>query len=49
MQIKQFKLMFNKKSKATKNVGGPIAIVKMMPKEIDWVAFGVLRLCFLLG
>ena len=39
MQIKQFKLMFNKKIKGYKNVGGPIAIVKMMPKEIDWVAF----------
>ena len=31
--------MFNKKIKGYKNVGGPIAIVKMMPKEIDWVAF----------
>lgn len=39
MQVKQFKLMFNKKIKGYKNVGGPIAIVKMMPKEIDWVAF----------
>ena len=39
MQIKQFKLMFNKKIKGYKSVGGPIAIVKMMPKEIDWVAF----------
>ena len=39
MQIKQFKLMFNKKIKGYKNVGGPIAIIKMMPKEIDWVAF----------
>ncbi len=39
MQIKQFKLMFNKKIKGYKNVGGPIAIVKMMPTEIDWVAF----------
>jgi regulator of sigma E protease len=38
MQIKQFKLMFNKKIKGYKNVGGPIAIVKMMPKEIDWLA-----------
>lgn len=39
MQIKQFKLMFNKKIQGYKSVGGPIAIVKMMPKEIDWVAF----------
>ena len=39
MQIKQYKLMFNKKIKGYKNVGGPIAIVKMMPTEIDWVAF----------
>lgn len=39
MQIKQFKLMFNKKIKGYKNVGGPIAIIKMMPTEIDWVAF----------
>lgn len=39
MQIKQFKLLFSKKVKGYKSVGGPIAIVKMMPKEIDWVAF----------
>ncbi|MDR6546050.1 MULTISPECIES: RIP metalloprotease RseP [Chryseobacterium] len=46
-QIKQFKLIFNKKIKGYKKVGGPIAIVKNMPVNkdatghvsIDWSAF----------
>lgn len=47
MQIKQFKIVFNSKTKGYKKVGGPIAIVKMMPVEkakdgslsIDWEKF----------
>ena len=47
MQIKQFKIVFNSKTKGYKKVGGPIAIVKMMPVEkakdgslsIDWNKF----------
>lgn len=46
-QIKQFKIIFNSKIQGYKSVGGPIAIVKMMPVEksaegnysINWVAF----------
>ncbi|AZB00640.1 RIP metalloprotease RseP [Chryseobacterium joostei] len=46
-QIKQFKLIFNKKVQGYKKVGGPIAIVKNMPVNkdasghvsIDWTAF----------
>lgn len=47
MQIKQFKIMFSSKIQGYKSVGGPIAIVKMMPVDqksdgslgIDWGAF----------
>lgn len=47
MQVKQFKIMFNSKIQGYKNVGGPIAIVSMMPVDkahdgsvtIDWAAF----------
>ncbi|AZB09535.1 RIP metalloprotease RseP [Chryseobacterium sp. G0162] len=46
-QIKQFKLIFNKKIQGYKKVGGPLAIVKNMPVSkdaqggvsIDWTAF----------
>ncbi|WP_426481390.1 RIP metalloprotease RseP [Chryseobacterium sp. R2ACT005] len=46
-QIKQFKLIFNKKVQGYKKVGGPIAIVKNMPVEkskdgsvsINWTMF----------
>lgn len=46
-QIKQFKLIFNKKVQGYKKVGGPIAIVKNMPVDkdatgnvsINWSAF----------
>ncbi|MDR6159265.1 regulator of sigma E protease [Chryseobacterium sp. SLBN-27] len=46
-QIKQFKLIFNKKVKGYKKVGGPLAIIKNMPVDqgkdgsvsIDWNAF----------
>lgn len=46
-QIKQFKLVFNKKVQGYKKVGGPLAIVKNMPVSkdaqggvsIDWNAF----------
>lgn len=45
-QIKQFKIIFNTKTQGYKSVGGPIAIVKMMPVDkedgelgINWVAF----------
>ena len=38
-QIKQFKLVFNKKVQGYKKVSGPIGIVKMMPEQIDWVKF----------
>lgn len=46
-QIKQFKLIFNKKVQGYKKVGGPLAIVKNMPVSkdaqggvsIDWNAF----------
>ncbi len=47
MQIKQFRLIFNSKIQGYKSVGGPIAIVNMMPVDkaetgavsIDWGAF----------
>ena len=39
MQVKQFKIIFNSKTEGYKKVSGPIGIVKMMPKEFDWVAF----------
>lgn len=47
MQIKQFKILFSSKIQGYKNVGGPIAIVKMMPVEtsdkgslsVNWPAF----------
>ncbi len=46
-QIKQFRIIFNSKIQGYKNVGGPIAIVKMMPVQksekgdlsINWPAF----------
>jgi len=46
-QVKQFKLIFNKKVQGYKKVGGPLAIIKNMPVEkakdgsvsIDWTAF----------
>lgn len=38
-QVKQFKIMFNKKTEGYKQVSGPIGIVKMMPTQFDWVAF----------
>lgn len=46
-QVKQFKIIFNSKTQGYKQVGGPIAIVKMMPVEkgekgemsINWTAF----------
>lgn len=38
-QVKQFKLIFNSKVQGYKKVSGPIGIVKMMPKEIDWAHF----------
>ena len=38
-QIKQFKLVFNKKVQGYKKVSGHIGIVKMMPEQIDWVKF----------
>lgn len=46
-QVKQFRIIFNSKVQGYKNVGGPIAIVKMMPVEksetgalsINWPAF----------
>ncbi len=46
-QVKQFKLVFNKKVQGYKKVGGPLAIIKNMPVDtakdgsvsIDWTAF----------
>lgn len=46
-QVKQFKLIFNRKVQGYKKVGGPLAIIKQMPVEqsvkgdfsIDWTAF----------
>lgn len=45
--VKQFKIIFNSKTQGYKSVGGPIAIVKMMPVDqkakgeysINWAAF----------
>ncbi len=34
-QVKQFRIIFNSKIQGYKSVGGPIAIVKMMPVETD--------------
>ncbi|EQB92438.1 RIP metalloprotease RseP [Elizabethkingia anophelis] len=39
MQIKQFKIIFNQKTKGYTKVSGPIGIIKQMPAQIDWVAF----------
>ena len=39
MQIKQFKIIFNNKTKGYKKVGGPIAIIKQMPETINWEFF----------
>lgn len=47
MQVKQFKIIFNSKVQGYKNVGGPIAIVNMMPVDkksdgsiaINWAGF----------
>ena len=39
LQIRQFKLFFNKKTEAYKEVHGPIGIVKMMPNKWDNVQF----------
>ncbi|WP_435313861.1 RIP metalloprotease RseP [Cellulophaga fucicola] len=36
MQIRQFKVIFNTKTGAYKQVKGPIGIVEMMPKQWDW-------------
>ncbi|SFI38114.1 RIP metalloprotease RseP [Halpernia frigidisoli] len=38
-QVKQFKLIFNKKVQGYKKVSGPIGIIKMMPTKFDWVRF----------
>ena len=38
-QIRQFKILFNTKTKAYKSVKGPIGIVEMMPQEFDWTFF----------
>lgn len=38
-QIKQFKLIFNKKVKGYKKVSGPIGIIKQMPPQFDWNFF----------
>ncbi|MBW8522259.1 RIP metalloprotease RseP [Chryseobacterium chendengshani] len=46
-QVKQFKLIFNKKVQGYKKVGGPLAIIKNMPVDkakdgsvsVDWAAF----------
>ncbi|NAW50488.1 RIP metalloprotease RseP [Elizabethkingia argentiflava] len=39
MQVKQFKIIFNQKTKGYTKVAGPIGIVKQMPTHIDWPAF----------
>ncbi|MCF6350359.1 MAG: RIP metalloprotease RseP [Flavobacteriaceae bacterium] len=36
-QVRQFKLIFNKKTKGYKHVKGPIGIVSMMPQSWDWL------------
>ncbi len=38
-QVKQFKVIFNSKTGAYKQVKGPIGIVEMMPKSWDWSFF----------
>lgn len=38
-QVKQFKILFNKKTEGYKQVSGPIGIVKMMPTEFNWSVF----------
>lgn len=38
-QIKQFKIIFNSKTKGYKKVGGPIAIIKQMPEKVNWDFF----------
>ena len=38
-QIKQFKVIFNTKTGAIKQVKGPIGIVEMMPPTWDWLFF----------
>lgn len=38
-QIKQFKLIFNKKVQGYKKVSGPIGIIKQMPQRFDWEFF----------
>ncbi|MFD2588944.1 RIP metalloprotease RseP [Croceitalea marina] len=38
-QIRQFKVIFNSKTEAYKQVKGPIGIVEMMPKSWDWTFF----------
>lgn len=38
-QVKQFKIIFNKKTEGYKQVSGPIGIVKIMPTEFNWVVF----------
>lgn len=38
-QVKQFKLIFNKKVQGYKKVSGPIGIIKQMPTEVDWTFF----------
>ncbi|HCD9233674.1 TPA: RIP metalloprotease RseP [Elizabethkingia anophelis] len=39
MQIKQFKIVFNKTIKGYTKVSGPIGIIKQMPTQIDWEKF----------
>lgn len=39
MQIKQFKIIFNSKTKGYKKVSGPIGIIKQMPETINWEFF----------
>jgi regulator of sigma E protease len=36
-QVRQFKLIFNKKTQGYKHVKGPIGIVEMMPPTWDWL------------
>jgi regulator of sigma E protease len=38
-QVRQFKLVFNKKVKGYTKVSGPIGIVKNMPTSFDWAYF----------
>lgn len=39
MQVKQFKIIFNSKTKGYKKVSGPIGIIKQMPESINWEFF----------